>query len=286
MVLYFGDPRGALALLDRGVALVGVVHGRRGGAGRQALTPRIATLPRWTLPDLGDPNVVERLAALRPRLIVAAFYPRRIPAPVLALAPGLNVHPSPLPRFRGPDPCAWTIRSGDPETKVCVQWLAEGLDEGDVLERTPVAVRPRDNAGTLAERCEALGSERIAEVAVQVLAGRAPTAVPQVGEVVWAPLLPADDAEIDWRLDANEIDRFVRAAFPHPIAFTGIGQETIGVLAGTPVEAERFETLPAGTPFVRGGLAYVRCGRGALRLDRIRLGGRTLDGRRFASLLV
>jgi methionyl-tRNA formyltransferase len=286
MVLYFGDPRGALALLDRAVPLVGVVHGRRGGAGRQALTPRIAALPRWTLPDLGDPRVVERLAALRPRLIVAAFYPRRIPAPVLALAPGLNVHPSPLPRFRGPDPCAWSIRSGDPETEVCVQWLAEGLDEGDVLERVRVPVGPRDNAGTLAERCEALGAERIAEVAVQVLAGRAPVASPQVGEVVWAPLLPPDDAEIDWRRDAVEVDRFVRAAFPHPIAFTGIGQETIGVLAGTPVEAERFEVLPPGTPFVRGGLAYVRCGRGALRLDRVRLGGRTLDGRRFASLLV
>ena len=286
MVLYFGDPRGALALLARGVPLVGVVHGRRGGPGRQALTPRIAHLPRWTLPDLEDPEIVSALRALAPRLIVAAFYPRRIPADVLALAPGLNVHPSPLPRFRGPDPCAWSIRAGDAETQVCVQWLALGLDEGDVLRRTPMATKPRDTAGTLAERCEALGATLIADVAVEVLAGRTPRAEAQVGEVVWAPLLAPNDAEIDWTRPAEEVDRFVRAASPHPGAFTGIGDETVGVLAASPAEAGRFDALPSGTPFVRGGEAFVKCGQGALRLDRVRLGTQTLTAARFAELLV
>lgn len=287
-ILYFGDPRGALALLDRGAPLVGVVHGRRGGPGRQTLTPRIRDLPRFTLPDLNDPVVVAALAALRPALIVAAFYPRRIPAPVLAIAPGLNVHPSDLPRFRGPDPTAWTIRSGDAETALCVQHLALGLDEGDVLVRERHAVGPRETAGTLADRLEARGAELIAEVALAFLAGRAPPASPQVGEVVWAPLLSPDDAEVDFSQTAVEVDRFVRAAAPFPGAFTGIGEanELLVLHAVTPVAAGRFAVLPPGTPFVREGIAHIRCGDEAVRLDRLTLGKRRLTGARLADLLV
>ncbi|MCA9546814.1 MAG: methionyl-tRNA formyltransferase, partial [Myxococcales bacterium] len=115
-ILYFGDPQGALALLDRGVPLVGVVHGRPGGPGWQALVPRVRHLPRWFKPDLEAPEVVAALAALKPTLLVSGFYPRRIPPPVLALAPGVNVHPSDLPRWRGPDPAWWAIREGDAHT--------------------------------------------------------------------------------------------------------------------------------------------------------------------------
>lgn len=287
-VLYFGDPRGALALLDRGVRLVGLVHGRRGGPGRAALLPRVRPLPRLTLPDLNDAAVVARLAALKPALIVAAFYPRRIPQAVLDLAPGLNVHPSDLPRFRGPDPCGWAVRAGDTHTAVCVQLLASGLDEGDVLVREPHAVRPRETAGTLANRLEARGAELIADVAVEWLAGRAPAAVPQVGEPTWAPMLSPDDAEVDFTRPAVEIDRFVRAANPWPGAFTGIGEanELLLLHAVFPVEAGRFSVLPPGTPFVRGGVTHIRCGDEAVRLDRVTLGKHRLTGARLAELLV
>ncbi len=107
-VLYFGDPAGALALMDRGVTLCGVVHGRRGGRGWRGLVPRLGDLPRWRLPDLEDPALAAELSALEPRLIVAAFYPRLIPRQVLDIAPGINVHPSDLPRWRGPDP-GWRL---------------------------------------------------------------------------------------------------------------------------------------------------------------------------------
>ena len=47
-VLYFGDPAGALALMDRGVRLCGVVHGRRGGRGLKSLLPRLDGIPSIT----------------------------------------------------------------------------------------------------------------------------------------------------------------------------------------------------------------------------------------------
>ena len=285
-VLYFGDPAGALALLDLGVPLVGVVHGRRGGRGRQRLVPRVRHLPRWRLPDLAAPEVVAALRRTSPRLLVAAFYPRLIPPAVLDLAPGINVHPSDLPRWRGPDPCVWAIRAGDTETAICVHWLTAALDEGDVLYRERVTIGPRQSAGRLAERLEALGAARVAEVATMLLAGTPLVAQPQEGGVTWAPLIDPDDWEIDWNQTAGEVSHWVRAASPDPGAYTGLGDELLVVYAGAPVPAGSFDALDPGTPYVRDGRIHVRCGSGAFRLDRVRLGRRHLTGRALARLVV
>lgn len=285
-VLYFGDPQGALALRDRGIEPAIVVHGRRGGPGWLRLVRSLGETPRLMRPDLSDPAVLAQLRALNPTLIVSCFYPRRIPPTVLTLAPGINAHPSDLPQWRGPDPVTWAIRTGQRQTAICVHVLTEGLDEGDVLRREVVPIKPRESGGRLATRLEARAAELIAEVAAQILAGERPPANPQKGEPTWAPMVPADDWELDWQRPAAEIDWMVRAASPDPGAFTGLGEELLVVFAGRPVDAGRFTALPAGTPFVEEGQLFLRCGEGAYRLDRVRLGRRRMTGRALAKLLV
>ena len=218
-ILYFGDPAGALALLDRGLSLSGVVHGRRGGKGLRRLLPRLMDTPRWHLPDLEQNEIVEALADTKPTLIVACFYPKLIPRAVLDLAPGINVHPSPLPRWRGPDPCTWAIRAGDEHTATSVHWLTEGLDEGDLLRQKVHAIGKRETTGRLAERMEADGANQIAEVAELIIKGETPESWPQAGAVTWAPMLEADEWEIDWNQEAHIVDRFIRAALPDPGAY-------------------------------------------------------------------
>jgi methionyl-tRNA formyltransferase len=282
-ILFFGDPAGGNALLDAGLTLVGVVHGRRGGAGLRRFIPRVRHLPRWSLPNLTD--IAHLLSELKPDLIVASFYPERIPESVLAIAPGINVHPSDLPRWRGPDPCAWAIRAGDSQTAICVHWLTAGLDEGDVLRRTPVTIRPHESAGRLAERLQAQGALEIAEVAQALAQGQELEATPQTGEPSWAPLTHDDDWEIDWNRSAEEVACFVRAAAPDPGAFTGIGRELLVILSCRAVDAGQFDVLEPGTPFVVNEWAHIRCREGALRLGRMYLGRRSLNGHALARVL-
>jgi methionyl-tRNA formyltransferase len=248
--------------------------------------PAVKHLPRWTIPDLDDPSVVTEMLGLGAQLVVSCFYPRLITQPILDAVPGINVHPSDLPRWRGPDPCSWTIRSGDEGTALCVHWLSEGIDEGDVIERRMVSISPRETAGYLADRMEAQGAEMIADVARLIIDGKTPKAIPQAGKVTWAPLLSADEWEIDWGQTASEVDRFVRAANPEPGAFTGIGNELLVVLSGRPTAAGVFESLSPGTPFVQRDCVHIRCGEGAYRLGRLRLGRRPMGGKSFARLLV
>lgn len=284
-VLYFGDPQGGLALLAKGVTLAGVVHGRRGGTGWLRFVQAISEVPRWTLPDLDDAGVIAALAALKPTLIVSGFFPRIIPPAILELAPGINVHPSDLPRWRGPDPTHWAIRSGDAATAICVHELTAELDAGAVLVREPVAIGPRESAGRLSMRVEARGAELLAEVVVMIQAGQAPEAAPQSDAITWAPMVDPDDLEIDWTASGATVDALVRASAPWPGAFTGIEDELLVVYAGRAVAAGRFAVVPAGSPFVRDDRLHIRCGGDdAYRIDRVKLGRKRLAGAALARL--
>ena len=78
---------------------------------------------------------VEKLAALRPELLVVVAYGKLLPSSVLAIPTKgtLNVHPSLLPKFRGPSPIIGAILAGDTETGVTVMVLDEGMDSGPVV---------------------------------------------------------------------------------------------------------------------------------------------------------
>ena len=189
-ILYFGDPAGGQRCSTADWNSLGlytddavVPDSRRCASGTSP--------PAVVLPDLNA--IADELRSLAPDLIVAAFYPERIPESVLDIAPGINVHPSDLPRWRGPDPCVWAIREGDEQTAICIHWLTSGLDEGDILSRQPVVIGPRETGGSLATRLQAAGAEAIAEVALSMSKGAQWAAQPQTGTPTWAPLSDADE---------------------------------------------------------------------------------------------
>ena len=218
-------------------------------------------------------------------MIVSCFYPELIPTEILDLAPGINVHPSDLPQWRGPDPITHTILSGQSESAVCVHALTEALDAGDIYLRHSVEIGPKEDVGRLSLRLETLGADLITKVAVSWLQGGALNATPQSGTVSWAPQLDEDWWEIDWTKTSSEVDRFVRAAHPHPGAYTGIGNELLVIQKAFEVDAEQFSILSPGTPFIREQFVCIRCGEGALAIQRVKLGRRQMSGAAFAKLL-
>ena len=108
-------------------------------------------LPRLIFRDGYDPTFQSRRARTAgshiTKLIVSCFYPELIPTEILDLAPGINVHPSDLPQWRGPDPITHTILSGQSESAVCVHALTEALDAGDIYLRHSVEIGPKEDVG-------------------------------------------------------------------------------------------------------------------------------------------
>src|SRR5687767_9769653 len=120
-IAYVGLPLGALALAQAGFTpdLIGLGHPDAPGARRvrRVLGRRALVLGR---PDLHAGALQAALASVQPDVLLSWFWPQRIPEAVLTLPPlgAYGVHPSLLPRWRGPDPYFWALYQGDTETGV------------------------------------------------------------------------------------------------------------------------------------------------------------------------
>lgn len=89
--------------------------------------------------DLLLPGSTRRLAVLlagyEPDVLLVFGFNWRLPSDVLAVPRlgALNVHPSALPKYRGPSPVLWAIRNGDPFMGITVHRMTERIDGGPVL---------------------------------------------------------------------------------------------------------------------------------------------------------
>jgi methionyl-tRNA formyltransferase len=133
-------------------------------------------LPALALRRMGDPAVPVALAALRPDLLVVACWPWRLPPAVLAVPRlgALNLHPSPLPELRGPEPLFWAFHEGRAQTAVTLHWMDAGLDTGPIaLQRAldlPLGASWREAEVGAAE----LGAELLGEGFALLATGRLP----------------------------------------------------------------------------------------------------------------
>ena len=153
--VFMGTPDIALPVLDaliiQGYQMVGVYtrRDRRAGRGRQMAASPVKTLaierglPVYQPASLRTDKASQaELADLKPDVIVVAAYGLFLPVQVLELPPFgcLNIHPSLLPRHRGPSPVTTAILDGDIETGVSLMKLDEGMDSGPILAQRKTAI--------------------------------------------------------------------------------------------------------------------------------------------------
>ena len=219
------------------------------------------------------------LQAARPDVIVVAAYGLILPAWVLGL-PRLgcvNIHASLLPRWRGAAPVQRAIEAGDAATGVCLMQMDEGLDTGDVLRAQPLAIAADDTAASLTARLADLGAGLLLHTLRELADGTAVrTPQPAVG-VSYAHKIDKVEALIDWRCDAAQIERRVRAFDPFPGASFEWRGETVKLwraawrrgAGGAPGSLSR---TPSDTPLMA-------CGSDALELLELqRPGARRVTG--------
>lgn len=207
------------------------------------------------------------LAALAPDLLVSWFWTKKIPRSVLAVAPGFGVHPSLLPRHRGPDPTFWAIERADAETGVTAHVLDEEYDTGAIYDQERLAIDPAWSSWTLAKKLDR-PSLAVLRRTARALSSASPP-VPRPQDEALATEAPApDDAmlELRWSQPAADVVRRIRAASPWPGAFTEIGEHVVTITRAE-VTADVPRALAPGEACVRAdGLAVVRAADGGVVL--------------------
>ena len=276
-VAFFGLPLAALLLAKDGHEIVYAGICREGALGTRRLRRRLGDDVVVMKPDVARAATRVTVASREPELLVSWFWVTQLPKALLDVAPlgAIGVHPSLLPRHRGPDPYFWAIDAGDEETGVTAHLLDERYDTGAILGRRALAIDPSWNAWKLAKALDRPSLALLRDVVRAFADGPPPRAEAQdEARATSAPAPSDDDLEIRWSEPAERIARRVRAAAPWPGAFTDIGGEIVALTRVRPT-TDYPRSLAAGEAAVRvDGVAVVRAGDAALEL----LEGRSESG--------
>ncbi len=266
-VAFFGLPLAALALLAGGHDIVWAAMSRREAVGTRRLARRIGPDKMHFMPRALGGEGLERLRDSRPDVLASWFFTKRIPAAVLRMAPSFGVHPSLLPRHRGPDPYFWAIDAGDETTGVTAHVLDEHYDTGAILAQRSLPIDSSWNSWRLARALDRPGLAMLRDVARAFAEGRPPHRREQEDTLAtMAPEPTDDDLGLRWSWPARRIERRVRAAAPWPGAWTEIGESMVTLLRVVPTR-DFPRALAAGEAAVRAdGVAVVRAGDDALEL--------------------
>jgi len=233
-------------------------------------------IPVMQPPSFREPGAIESLARLRPDVVVVAAFGMILPPGVLAIPPlaCLNIHPSLLPRHRGPSPIEGAILAGDAWTGVSIIVLDEGVDTGAILSQCKVVIEPQDTAESLTTKLAQASAQLLGDT-LPLWYSRSLAPTPQQEEgATYTRLFSKEDGEIDWHLSAVDIWRRVRAFYPWPGCYTRWRGNILKVVEAIPLpgggEPGRVKALAPN-----GGAALgVETGDGILGLVRVQLEGK------------
>ena len=182
----------------------------------------------------------------------------------------LNIHASLLPRWRGAAPIHRAIMAGDRETGICIMQMEAGLDTGPVLYQETISIAPNETTAALHDRLSDLGARSIVQ-SLKDLSQLQARPQSSVG-ICYAQKIDKSEAQIDWSLPAEILDRQIRGLSPFPGAWAMLRGERVKFLGSALISCEQ-PLASAGT--VLDDDLGIACGSGALRITRLQRAGKS-----------
>src|SRR5262245_61807919 len=196
--------------------------------------------------NVNDYEFLRELRALSPDVVVVVAYGQKLSNDILSLPRWCcaNIHPSLLPRFRGPEPVARAILRGETVGGVCVVKVVEKMDAGPILGVTRVPIPPEATTSEFEAQLAPIGADLLLEV-LGAIASETVIELPQnERDASYAPKFEKNDGRIDWRKPAPRVKDFVRALQPFPVAFTCHNRARLAVWNAAAVRGPRSNAPP------------------------------------------
>ncbi len=187
----------------------------------------------------------------------------------------LNLHPSLLPKYRGPSPIQQALLNGDDKSGVSIIKLEKEIDAGPIIAQQEVTINLEDNAETLHTKLAKVGAELMLKILPGYLAKSAKIIPQDNSKATYTKIINRQDALVDWKKTAWQINLQFRAFFPWPGVFTNLDGKRLKILNLSVLEGDFEAVLIPGMIFLgpRKEL-MVKCGKGALELKTIQIEGK------------
>jgi len=289
-VVFFGTPDFAVPSLEKlvesrhEVTLV-VSRPDQPVGRRQVLTPppvvdaaRARQIDCLQPQSLKSGEIDARLKQSDTDAVVVVAYGKLIPGRLLEIPRHgfVNLHPSLLPRHRGPSPIQWALVCGDRATGVTTIQIDEGMDTGPILLQRRVPIEPDETAEMLAPRLAEIGAELVVRTLDEIEEGSlTPRPQPTDGANV-TPILRRNFAKVDWSMPARQLVNRLRGFTPWPGLYTRFRGGRLKIFGLDEVKPppggkEKSGTVVTANP---DGIV-VRCGKGtAAKITEVQREGR------------
>ncbi|MEE0970215.1 MAG: methionyl-tRNA formyltransferase [Clostridia bacterium] len=283
-ILFMGTPDFALsslkALCEAGENVVGVVTqtDKPKGRGYEMMPPPVKVyavekgLPVYQPKTLRGEEFDTLLHEIDPDMIVVVAFGKILPENVINY-PRLgciNVHGSLLPRYRGAAPMQRAIINGEKITGITTMYMDAGLDTGDMILRSEVAIGENDNFEDIHDALAECGAKLLLETVSAVREGIAPREKQNESEMTYAAKIEKTDCLIDFGKTASKVHDLIRGLSPIPLAFTHTPDgKLLKVISSRISDSESECEGEAGKVTALDGSIKVKCGKGEIELLRV-----------------
>jgi methionyl-tRNA formyltransferase len=221
----------------------------------------------------------EALDIFKPELIVCKAFGEIVPKFFIQYPQykAINVHFSLLPKYRGAVPIQKAILEGETETGISIILMSEGLDEGDILEVVKEKILPKDTNLSLRKRLVKKSSEVLGDILENWVQGNIQPQKQDSSKATycWQKDISKENARIDWKsMEAEYIERMVRAFIPWPIAWTRWNEKRVKLFDVDIIQCENGKN--PGELFIENGdLLFGTMNKGeCIKVNELQLAGK------------
>lgn len=253
-VLFVGIPDMAYICLDglrtSGVNIVGVIGPKKNHPTYDNFKNFVQNqkLNFIEYDSLKDESFIKKVKDLNADIAVVCSFNYKVPKVLLEAVKGgfINVHPSLLPKYRGPNPYSAVILDGEKETGVTLHFMDEEFDTGDIILQKTVPLSRVETMGTLFNRTNLIAFEMLLETLNLYEVNKLPRQKQPKGQFPQGKVLPEEDLIIDYRRTACEINNLIRALNPFVLARTSFRGTMVKILSADILDNICTENHPLG----------------------------------------
>jgi len=242
-VIFMGTPDFAIPILASLVpALVITQPDKKRGRGQKLKFSPVKqyclshNLPVFQPQNINSEEAIKKIESYNPDLIIAAAYGKIVSQKILDIPRFgcINLHPSLLPKYRGPSPINWALFNGEKETGNTIFFMTKKMDAGDIIYQSKMKIMPEDNYGSLLKKLSEQGANDVLKVLFLIDRGIANPMPQDESSATFSKFINRDIRRIRWTKSAEDIANLIRGLSPYPGAFTYFQNKELKIIKAKP----------------------------------------------------
>ncbi len=272
------------ALVNAGFNIVSVVTMPDMPAGREQIlksTPvkefaLAQKLEVATPQHLSDNIFFDKFTGFKPDAAIVAAYGKIIPERYLGIPKHgfINIHPSLLPKYRGPSPIQTAILRGEKETGITIMLMDKEMDHGPILAQEIYQIDPDKYFPEVASELANNSARLLVEILPKWLNGELKSQPQDHSQAIYTKIINREDGKIDWTQSAADIRNKIRALNPEPGTWTNFDSLVFKIYKAKLYNVDEISPHQPGTVYLSKDQFLIKAGKGWIAPEEVQLEGK------------